>query len=40
LGAPRSPARSGHDSNDSLFVQLGDTVRSRVVIIVQIFARR
>ena len=35
LGVPRSRARSGHYSNDSLFVQLGATVRSRVVIIVQ-----
>jgi ribose-phosphate pyrophosphokinase len=35
LGVPRSPARSRHFSNDSLYVQLGDTVRSRVVIIVQ-----
>jgi ribose-phosphate pyrophosphokinase len=35
LGVPRSPARSGHYSNDSLYVQLGATVRSRVVIIVQ-----
>ena len=38
LGVPRSPARSGHYSNDSLFVQLGATVRSRVVIIVQSFS--
>lgn len=38
LGVPRSPARSGHYSNDSLYVQLGDTVRSRIVIIVQSFS--
>jgi len=37
LGVPRSPARAGHYSNDSLYVQLGATVRSRVVIIVQSF---
>ena len=38
LRVPRSPARAGHYSNDSLHVQLGDTVRSRVVLIVQSFS--
>jgi len=38
LGLKRSPARAGHYSNDSLFVQLGATVRSRVVVIVQSFS--
>src|SRR5689334_20869338 len=38
LGVPRSPARAGHYSNDSLYVQLGETVRSRTVIIVQSFS--
>ncbi len=38
LNIPRSPARAGHYSNDSLHVQLGATVRSRVVIIVQSFS--
>ncbi|MCC7359121.1 MAG: ribose-phosphate pyrophosphokinase [Anaerolineales bacterium] len=38
LRVPRSPARSGHYSNDSLHVQLGETVRSRVVVIVQSFS--
>jgi ribose-phosphate pyrophosphokinase len=35
LGLPCSPARSGHYSNDCLHVQLGSSVRSRVVVIVQ-----
>jgi ribose-phosphate pyrophosphokinase len=38
LGVPRSPARSGHYSNDSLYVQLGATVRSRIVVVVQSFS--
>jgi ribose-phosphate pyrophosphokinase len=38
LGVPRSPARSKHFSNDSLYVQLGATVRSRSVFIVQSFS--
>lgn len=35
LGVPCSPVRSGHYSNDSLFVQLGASVRARTVLIVQ-----
>ena len=38
LGVARSPARRGHYSNDSLFVQLGASVRSRSVFIVQSFS--
>jgi len=38
LGVAGSPVRSGHYSNDSLYVQLGATVRSRTVIIVQSFS--
>jgi ribose-phosphate pyrophosphokinase len=38
LGIERNSARSGHYSNDSLHVQLGATVRSRKVFIVQSFA--
>jgi ribose-phosphate pyrophosphokinase len=39
LRVPRSQARSKHFSNDSLYVQLGATVRSRAVYIVQSFSR-
>jgi ribose-phosphate pyrophosphokinase len=39
LGVPRSPARSRHFSNDCLYVQLGATVRSRSVFIVQCFCQ-
>jgi ribose-phosphate pyrophosphokinase len=39
LGMARSAARSGHYSNDSLYVQLGATVRSRTVFIVQSFSQ-
>jgi ribose-phosphate pyrophosphokinase len=38
LGVPRSPARARHFSNGSLYVQLGETVRSRIVLIVQSFS--
>jgi ribose-phosphate pyrophosphokinase len=38
LGVPRSPARAGHYSNNSLFVQLGATMRSRSVVAVQSFS--
>jgi ribose-phosphate pyrophosphokinase len=38
LGVPRSPMRAGRYSNGSLHVQLGETVRSRTVAVVQSFS--